>query len=727
MSTRLLFLLTAISTFFTGSAQELMPGAEGTKIHYQGSFRPEMTRSMVKTTTCGVDTIVYPYLKELTFTAPNDSFFVDAMVGNVRTAAQAYHVAEPIRIHGVQFWGGAYSTSPAPQTLQVRAYLYSVNAFNMPVAKLDSADVTVTNSYDFYEAVFSTPYTYGQNFAVAVRSIPNDTLAVISNNAGNVWSPNYGEGLAWRRFGSGTWNSALSFFGQDLEYMIFPIVSYDITASYAANGPNECTGTEATFDNTSSSLFSNRFLNLYAFDEYWGFAAADSSYTWDYSDGPDGQTVDGAHTYAAAGDYDVSLTGEMLGYYNSCSDSYTETISVLDTPVAFGGVSGQVDLCDGSVLGVAGSPATGVTYQWIMNGAAVADSTNATFYITEAGSYGLIVENACGTDTSEMFTVNTVTAVTAGINSGGPVVFCEGGSVELEATPASGVMYEWLTDGVSVPDSTAGSLIASESGDYAVIVSNVCGSDTSVIVTVTTEEPAIADLNISGALEFCEGGVVTLTALPSSGVSYMWFQNGLEVEDADTAGLNVTEGGTYMAIVSNSCGDDTTDIVTVTVNDLPETPAIVWNGDHFGIDPGTVTGSPDYQWYLDGNEISGATADTVVPAANGMYTVMVTSEEGCSSTSEAFDLDNVGIGEAAGIFLQIAPNPTNNVFTVTFTPGTLRSLTLFDANGRKVATQIPGQTNDTIVFDLSAYGSGVYLLHADGISAGTVERIVLQK
>ena len=199
MKTRLLFLLTALLSVFTASAQVgILPRTEGTKIHYTGSFRPEMTRSMLKTTTCGVDTIVYPYLKELTFTAPNDSFFVDAMVGNVRTAAQAYHVAEPIRIHGVQFWGGAYSTSLAPQTLQVRAYLYSVDAFNMPVAKLDSADVTVTNSYDFYEAVFSTPYSYGQNFAVAVRSVPSDTLAVITNNAGNVWSPDYGEGRSGR-------------------------------------------------------------------------------------------------------------------------------------------------------------------------------------------------------------------------------------------------------------------------------------------------------------------------------------------------------------------------------------------------------------------------------------------------------------------------------------------------------------------------------------------------
>ena len=149
----------------------------GQKTPFNSAQRLSLTRSTVKSTSCGVDTIVYPYLKEMSFTAAADSFFVDAMVGSVRTAAQAYYIDDTIRIHGVQFWGGAYSTSPAPQTLQVRAYLYSVDAFNMPVNKLDSADVIVTNTYDFYEAVFTTPYVYDQNFAVAVKSVPNATTS----------------------------------------------------------------------------------------------------------------------------------------------------------------------------------------------------------------------------------------------------------------------------------------------------------------------------------------------------------------------------------------------------------------------------------------------------------------------------------------------------------------------------------------------------------------------
>ena len=354
------------------------------KIPYNSNHRLSLVRSVEKSTSCGVDTIVYPYLKEMTFTAAADSFFVDAMVGNVRTAAQAYHSNEQLQIHGVQFWGGAYSTSSTPQTLQVRAYLYSVDANNMPLVKLDSADVTVTNSYDFYEAVFATPYTYNQNFAVAVRSVPNDTLAVMTNNAGNTWTnPNYGESLAWRRFGSGTWNSTLSFFGQDLEYMIFPIVSYDITADFTTSAAT-CADVASQFDNTSSSNLGNRMLNLHAFDEHWNLAAADSTFTWD--NGTTLVTEDISYTFTTAGTYPISLTAEMLGYYTSCSDTYTEAILVTTSPVISVTPSTPVVICDGEAVELFAFPSSGVTYQWLLDGAEETDSIYVNYVADASGN-----------------------------------------------------------------------------------------------------------------------------------------------------------------------------------------------------------------------------------------------------------------------------------------------------------------------------------------------------
>lgn len=457
-----------ICSLFTGS---LLFGQEsGQKIPFNSNQRLAHVRSTEKSVSCGIDTIIYPYLKEMTFTAPADSFFVDAMVGNVRTAAQAYHLNDSLRIHGVQFWGGAYSTSAAPQTLQVRAYLYSVDAFNMPIAKLDSADVTITNNYDFYEAVFSTPYTYSQNFAVAVKSIPNDTLAVMTNNAGNTWSsPNYGEGLGWRRFGSGSWNSALSFFGQDLEYMIFPIVSYDITASFTASAPN-CTNVVSQFDNTSSSNLGNRMLNLYAFDAYWN-NEVDSTFTW--NGGTIQVGLDAAFTFTVADTQTVSLTAEMLGYYTSCSDTYTEDIQIAETPAAQTNPSTPINLCDGEYVTISALPATGVDYQWLLNGAEETDSVNMNYLTGTAGSYAVIASNICGSDTSN--------AVSVVVNPLPPTPMITASGIILIASPAGGI-YQWYLDGQEIQGEANDSLTVLQNGNYSVVVTNAfdCSSESAV-------------------------------------------------------------------------------------------------------------------------------------------------------------------------------------------------------------------------------------------------------
>jgi hypothetical protein len=612
--------------------------------------------------------------------------------------------------------------------MQVRAYLYSVDAFNMPVAKLDSADVFVGSGDDFYEAIFATPYVYGQNFAVAVRSVPNDTLQVITNNAGNVWSTDYSESLAWRRFGSGTWNTTQAFFNQDLEYMIFPIVSYTLSASYSTGNPTECTGTEADFTNTSSSIYANHMLNLYAFDEYWGFAAADSTFTWDYSDGPEENSMQGAHTFAAAGTYDVSLTGELMGYYMSCSDTYTTSVSVLETPAAGLSLSGTVEFCDGGTIALTAAPATDVTYEWYMDSTVVADSTSGTFSISESGEYYVIVDNACGTDTSEVLTAIAATFPVAGMTASGTIDLCEGEIAELTATPSDGVEYQWMLDGSPVADSTFGSYQTSVAGSYSVIASNVCGADTSDVVTVVVNTEPVASLNVSGALTFCEGGSVTLTAVPANGVNYEWVMNGISMTDSVDGTFIVTESGDYTVIASNGCGLDTAGLVTVEVNNLPLQPVIVDTGGVLGVDPLTVGPGFLYQWSADGNEIPDATTDSLVPLANGMYTVTVTDANGCSNTSAEYEVDYIGQEELAALQITVAPNPANGTFTVTYDARLALRFELYDAQGKRVQSEpvVQGGTVYTALFTVNHLSDGVYLLKGSG-SAGTItERIVVR-
>ncbi len=555
---------------------------EGVKIPLAGkakiTARDHRTASR-QVVSCGTDTLLYPYLKELVFNAPNDSFFVDAMVGNVRTAAQAYELNTDVNIVGVQFWGGAYSTSPAPQTLQVRAYLYAVDAFNMPVATLDSADMTVTESYDFYEAVFAAPHTYNQNFAVGVRSIPNDTLAVITNNAGNVWSPDYAEDLAWRRFGSGTWNSSVNFFGQDLEYMIFPIVSYNVNADFAVTNDTVCEGSNVAFINNSSPLLANRMFNLLSFDAYWGFAAADSSYSWDFDNSNNWiSSVNGNYTYNSPGTYSARLVADMTGYYSSCSD----TLSMDMTVKAVYNDTSSATICFGDTLMFGSLPMTmpGIYTQSfatpfgcdsiatiilylnpVYSEIASATICNGHAYpfgsqlLTSAGVYMETFQAATGCDSTVTLTLG-VTTVDASVTSNGSTI---------TANEPAGT-YQWINcaDSTVIANETGQSFTATTGGDYAVIVTANNCTDTSactnVQVTGITEGIHKTNLRVypnpaTGKVQIDTKGMIAKRIFITNMVGEII--RGFEPEKAITSiNLENTESGMYFIHVINAEGTE---------------------------------------------------------------------------------------------------------------------------------------------------------------------------
>lgn len=466
-----IILIVFFGSFGTISAQET-----GTKEFYTGqvgwtppkvlNHETDHVRQSRDYAFCGTDTILYPYFKELTFSAPNDSFFIDAMVGNVRTASQAYHLSGSVNVLGVQFWGAAYSTSPAFQILPVIVYLYTVDGLNMPLTRIDSATVVITQEYDFYEAYFPLPHTVSSNFAVAVKSTLNDTLAVVTNNAGRSYqNPFYGEGLGWRRFGSGTWNSAFSFFGQDLEYMIFPIVNYGLNTSFSASDSDICRDSSVIFTNQSSELYHDRMFNLLAFDDYFYPAVSDSAFYWNYGTDTLWSTVSPAsQQYTTAGSYTVSLAAELLGYYSVCADTMTLEITV--NPSYY--VDTTIHICLGD------------EFQF---------GTNT---LSTEGIYNESFSSVAGCDSSVHLTLN-VDSVDTGVTQS---------EITLTAL-AGGALFQWLEcDNGYQPLSGEVNpvFIAAANGNYAVQVNQGTCYDTSAcfpIVVTGLDENFAAGFSVS--------------------------------------------------------------------------------------------------------------------------------------------------------------------------------------------------------------------------------------
>lgn len=685
-----------------------------------------------------VDTLLYPYLKELQLSS-SDSFFTDAMVGNVRTASQAYHNNQEIEILGVQFWGAAYSVSPASQTLAVTVSLFEVDASNMPTNELATAQLTITQEYQFYEVNFATPYLYNKNFAVAVRCTPNDTLAVITNNADNLWTQNYGEGLAWRKFGSGTWNASKNFFGQDLEYMIFPIVRYTPSVNFTASETSTCAGSKITFTNSSSSIFSNKMFNINAFNKHWGLAQEDSTFKWNY-DGSVGtsKSKDGSHTYNSAGEFQAHLIGEMQGYYYSSSDTLKKEISVKKLY----NENISKSLCDGDSFSFGTQTLTKAgTYTEAFQSISGCDST-VTLTLSISPVYNEIASKAICAGSS--YTFGTQTLISAGTFT---EVFqsSSGCDSTVVLTLTVNPMYnETASKAICSGDSYLfGTQILTSAGTFKEVFQSINGCDSTVTLTLSINP--IYDETASKAI--CPGssylfGKQTLT---TAGTYTETFSSMIGCDSTVTLTLTVnpkynetasksicagnfyvfgtqtlTDDGTYTETFKSMSGCDSTVVLTLAVNSVDTTVTI--NGTTLTANVSNAT----YMWINcdNGNTpIEGETNQSFTAKTSGNYAVIITHDL-CSVISACTSVVLTRIDDfKIETSITAYPNPTNGTIVIDTDKIIVDEITVSNAVG-KVVKRIKPNSPISLV-ELNEKGS-LYLINVRYKRSSQVIKVVKQ-
>ncbi|OWY19140.1 hypothetical protein C7N43_01755 [Sphingobacteriales bacterium UPWRP_1] len=177
------------------------------------------------------------------------------------------------------------------------------------------------------------------------------------------------------------------------------------------------------------------------------------------------------------GSSNATFTANTPGAYwvqiaNSCSSATdTVTVNYLNTP--FVQLAADTTLCPGETLFLnAQLPDASVSYLW-NNG-----STQPDFTVSEPGLYAVTLNNACG-NASDSILVNYNQLPT--VSAGPDVTICIGETATLAPTAANATAYLWQNG------STQPTLIAGESGVYAITVSNACGS-ASDAVTVTVND-----------------------------------------------------------------------------------------------------------------------------------------------------------------------------------------------------------------------------------------------
>ena len=283
--------------------------------------------------------------------------------------------------------------------------------------------------------------------------------------------------------------------------------------------------------------------------------------------------------------------------------------------------------------------------------------------------------------------------------------------------------WSWTFPGGSPASSTAqnpGSVVWNAAGTYTVTlqVSNANGNNSSTQVITVNAIPAVT---ASGSATICPGANTTLNA--SGANTYSWQPgnlsgNSVSVSPATTTTYTVTGS-------SNNCSN--TSQVTVTVSTPPAVPSITNVGN---VLTSSVSGS-SYQWYLNGNPIAGATAQSYTATQAGSYTVEVFNANNCASGQSApMVITGVAAANVLNAFA-VSPNPNNGLFTVSFQSESANDFTVdvFNAIGQVVysenVTHFSGLYSREM--NLTPFGSGLYTLRVRSNAGESILRVVVKE
>lgn len=117
------------------------------------------------------------------------------------------------------------------------------------------------------------------------------------------------------------------------------------------------------------------------------------------------------------------------------------------------------------------------------------------------------------------------------------------------------------------------------------------------------------------------------------------------------------------------------------------------------------------QWYLNGQIIPGANADTLLVQLTGYYKVLITDVNGCSVISDSMYLNPAGIQNHFGNDFQIHPNPAQNYFTIEL-PTSINSqieIQMFSIDGKQILNERRAPSSK-IKIDSSKLNAGLYLI-----------------
>ncbi|HSV88699.1 MAG TPA: hypothetical protein VLH61_08660, partial [Bacteroidales bacterium] len=261
---------------------------------------------------------------------------------------------------------------------------------------------------------------------------------------------------------------------------------------------------------------------------------------------------------------------------------------------------------------------------------------------------------------------------------------CQGASTFILTAVASGgsmnfVSYVWTgPPGTITPMgdyAIFNNSMAATPGTYVIGVTVLddqggSGSDT---ITITLKATPQTTISAGGPTAFCVGGSVTLSSSLTSGVTFNWTNNLLDIPGATQSTFTATQSGIYRVRVTSALGcSSLSNGIAVTAHALPVATATsnapLCEGETlelFGGPPGMSS----YLWSSPDNPMFTSTQQNpviagVTPAMAGEYILVVTDANNCQGTASVqVQVDEIPVPpiSASSSIGQICSGSTGNI------------------------------------------------------------------
>jgi hypothetical protein len=379
---------------------------------------------------------------------------------------------------------------------------------------------------------------------------------------------------------------------------------------------------------------------------------------------------------------------------------------------------GNLIFCPGGSVTLHANSGAGYTYQWTYNTVNIPGATAPSYVATAAGDYAVKITDPNNiTATSNPILVTIIAPPAAQVSASGPLTYCTGGTLTLNAATAPNQTYQWYLNGNLIPGATQANHNVSTHGNYTVMVKNAGCASTSPI-QVVSEGPL--NVSLGSDTSFCEGTPLTLDA-GYPGASYLWSDgsNGQTIQIT-----NKSQSGTYWVSVNAGPNCQDVDTIHVNVNPLPSVIGIsyVKNNNTYYFEPSGPSDVISYLWMFDDGTTD--TAKKPVKVYNSPeFKVKLVVFNACGTDTSVLDLPlAVSNLNATDVQVSVYPNPASSRITLATEGTKFSGLSVINDLGQTVyRSTLEGDRSKEDV-DVSSLANGHYFIRATAANGSIINK-----